>query len=62
MQKLTTDWEEAYSFLLDKLEEVSSELKLSVRLGEDPMSAVNTAIDELQLFINAINAGGVSGS
>ena len=55
MQKLTPDWNQIYSDFLYKLDEVGDNLQESVEQGEDPMSAVNAAFEELQEFITAVN-------
>lgn len=60
MHKLTPDWEEISNILISKLDDVAEELDLSIDLGADPMAAVNAALEELQLFINAINNGNLT--
>ncbi len=55
MHKLTPDWESIAATLVSKLDEVADEIDFSLEEGADPAATVLSAVDELKLFIGAID-------
>lgn len=54
MQKLTPNWDEVYRILVYKLDDIADGIEWKVENGDDPATAVQDAIDDLKLFIGAI--------
>jgi hypothetical protein len=54
MRKLTPDWEQISNILIYKLDEIADSIEWKIENDEEPIIAVNDAVDELKLFIGAI--------
>lgn len=54
MQKFTPNWEIVSTALIFKLDEIADDIEWNIESGEDPAIAVNDAIEELKLFVGAI--------
>jgi hypothetical protein len=54
MRKLTPDWEQISNILIYKLDEIADSIEWKIENDEQPIIAVNDAVDELKLFIGAI--------
>jgi hypothetical protein len=54
MRNLSPNWELVSNILVFKLDEIADDIELKIELGEAPVVAVNDAVEELKLFLGAI--------
>lgn len=54
MRKITPNWEEIANTLTYKLDEIADSIDWNIEAGEDPATAVQNALDDLKLYIGAI--------